>query len=249
MNRLLNPTPEEFQELVSSIPRITVLLPVICFEDWQQTMTEAAVDIMQRCTDMPFHLVLLETESKKCGHIPELYSNVSYEHFPQRTSLSQDLNRGIDKYSKGTDYFVHTGNDIFVKPGWLEALLECFALRRDCGIATLAASDMKHEARDAIEEGVYGPIFMFRKGWRFDSFNFPSIFSDTDLIMQAYKDGYRSYRNWKIVVGHLYQQTYSLMHTEETRQRLFAEARQRFIAKHSACGQLMFRILAGGDAV
>lgn len=248
MNRLFNPTPEEFQELVSSIPRITVLLPVICFEPWQAIMTQAAVDIMASTTAQPFRLVLIETESKRLEHL-SCYSGVSYEHFPQRSSLSQDLNRAIDKYSKDTDYFVHTGNDIFVKPGWLEALLECFAFRQDCGIATLAASDMKHEAREAIEEGVYGPIFMFRKGYRFDSFSFPSIFSDTDLIMQAYNDGYRSYRNWRIVVGHLYQQTYSLMHTEQKRVELFQQARERFTRKWSGCGLLMYRILAGGEAV
>ncbi len=237
---------------MKSDPRITVLLPVIHLEPWQVTMTRAAIEIMRGCTSTPFRLVLIETESAqfKDWHVEfKKEFNVSYMHFPKRRSLSQDLNDAIDEYSRDTDYFIHTGNDIFVKPGWLSALLECFDFRRDCGIATLAASDMKHEARQAIEEGVYGPIFMFPSGYRFDSFNFPSIFSDTDLIMQAYNDSLKSYRNWRIVVGHLYQQTYSLMHTEHRRAELFQEARERFIRKWSGCGLLMYRILAGGDAV
>lgn len=231
-----------------SADKITVLFPVIHLEPWQRIMSEAALQIMQETTAIRFNLCIIETQSNLLEEWAYA-AGVTYLHFPKRRSLAQDLNDGITATERETDFYVHTGNDIFLKPGWLEALLACFAFRRDCGIGTLAASDMKHEAEDCIQEGVYGPLFMFRKGYKFDALNFPSIFSDTDLIMRVYTDGFKSYRNWSVVVGHMNQQTYALLHNRKDRTRKFEEARERFRQKHQGSGLFMFRALYEGFAI
>jgi len=163
----------------------------------------------------------------------------------EKANVVKDTNQAIDAATG--DYIVHTGNDIFMKPGWLEALLECFKIP-DCGAATLASSDLKHKPTNSIMEGIYGPLFMFKKGWRFDE-DYENIFGDTDMIMRIYASGKRSYRNWNVVVTHLYQQTFQPMDGKQNLAERFDKFKKLFIQKHHQSNLLIFKILVDGVVI
>jgi len=194
-------------------PSVSIVLPVLISHPWQRHLTEAAIKILRDTTQVPFELIVVETESKELE--PESFKvahdmdHMKYLYSPNRTTLAKDINAGIDAATG--DFIGWTGNDIITKPGWLEALLECFDRYRDCGIASLAAQEvgamLNHAPSDFITEGWYGPLVLFRKGWRLDE-AYQSLASDNDLIMRLYQAGLRAYRNHKVVVLHLNTQTH-----------------------------------------
>ena len=122
--------------------------------------------------------------------------------------------------------------------------LQCFEFK-DCGVATVIALELKMVPGNYIQEGVYGPFMMFRKGWQFDASRFPCQFGDTDLIMRMYGEGLRSYRNYRVVIHHLNRQTLSGKSNDEDYNR----ARQRFIDRHGDSPLLMRRILIDGNII
>jgi len=188
-------------------------------------------------TAIPFELVIAEAGTN-------VLEDLADKHLqrPKNVTIVKRLNAAIEEASG--DILIHTANDIFMRKGWLEALLECFEIP-DCGVATLAASDLKHTPTDKIAEGVYGPLFAFEKGFKFDE-DYTDIFSDSDLIMRIYESGKRSYRNWNVLITHLYQATYATMYNQEERERKFKEGRDLFIQKHKDSKLLMYRILSEG---
>lgn len=216
------------------------MMPVLINERWQYEMTLCAINTLKCTTEHPFELVvalsrkslediyvdLAEWGDTKCIDVDE-------------SSPNADCNKGLEACDG--DLIVYTGNDVFVRPGWLEALLECFEIE-DCGAATLGNADLKHKPVPAIMEGVYGPFMMFERGWAFDAETFPCQFGDTDLIMRIYEAGKRMYRNHRVVVEHLLRQTVG----GEANDKDFLAARDRFIRKHAGSKLLMYRALAEG---
>lgn len=196
---------------------------------------------MRDTTNYPFELVIIESGTE--------YFKDQADVFVPRPSagstLVRDLNAGID-HADG-DILVHTANDIFTRPGWLEALIECFEIP-DCGVATLAASDLNQRPMNKIMEGIYGPLMAFKCGWEFDP-DYKNIFSDSDLIMRIYEAGFRSYRNWRVRITHLYQQTYSVNETEEDLNSNFEAGKRLFIEKHKDSNLFMYRVFTEGVVI
>ena len=219
-------------------PSVSVMMPVLLEHPWQYEMTLCAIETLECTTEVPFELVVAQArrshedlwlkmnEIAKCIDVDE-------------SSPNADCNNGLDACTG--DIVVYTGNDVFVRPGWLEALLECFEIE-DCGAATLGNAELKHVAMPRIMEGVYGPFMAFRQDWRFDAETFPCQFGDTDLIMRIYESGKRMYRNHKVVIHHLLRQTVG----GEANDKDFLAARDRFIRKHGESNLLMYRALSEG---
>ncbi len=225
-------------------PSVSVIMPILIEKKWQIPMTQCAIDTLRCTTDYPFEFIIVETGTNLFEKEAD-----KYIHRPQKTSVSIDLNLAF-KEATG-DYILRTQNDIFTRPEWLEAILECFEIE-DCGLATLAAAELIAEkmgrlARDHedIQEGVYGPFMAFRNGWFFDEENFPYGFNDTDLIMRIYRNGQRMYRNWRVTIQHLNKQTTG----NDTHEERLEIAKQKFIEKHQDCPFYMFRVLALGSVV
>jgi hypothetical protein len=196
---------------------VSVILPVMIREPWQQEMTTACIHIMQSTTRIPFQLIMVETESKVFHFDPSFLSSTDdqYLYRPEKTTYVKDFNAGLDAATG--DYVVQTGNDIFTQPGWLEALLECFETYSDCGAASLGTHEgggLSHRPAPFIIEGWYDPLMMWKKKdrpvdlWRFDE-AYAGCFSTSDLIMRLYTAGYRCYRNHRVVCSHIGQQTWS----------------------------------------
>lgn len=234
---------------------VAVIMPLLIREAWQLSMTEHAVACLRLCTDLEFDLILPEVVSAvgticDCAEL----EGFRYFHIPieKAGTATADINCGIDAaVERGAEWIVYAQNDLFVRPGWLEALHEVFEEKPDAGIATLASADLAHTGaatyfgQDFISEGVYGPFHMMRSTWRYDAENFPGPFADTDLIMRCYEQDLRSYRNNRCVIQHLNRQ--STMTPDFVAD--YATAKQRFIDKHGSSGLLMFKILNEGIIV
>ena len=270
-------------------PTVDVLMPVRIREPkWQTPMTQFAMDAMRRCTDVPFRFVVMETVddgdvsgllsiTHAVGADPLWKSVDHHEVVKGPHTFVEKLNLGLAKCT--ADFVVHTANDIFVRPGWLEAMLEVFEKIPDAGVATLASSDLPAPLStrvDAIMEGVYGPHMMFRRCWgtgrglppegnwrvnrevsssseipekRFDRM-YENIFSDTDLIFAHYAAGLRSYRNHRVVIDHLNRATMNGIYTAEQQARRMEEAKGTFMRKYKAHSHIrVFQYLATGLVV
>lgn len=221
--------------------KVGVFMPVLINEPWQVPMTRCAIETLRLTTDVPFRLIVVETESTEIDGD----GLDDYIHFPKKSSLTLDCNAAIDRLeAAGCTHVVHTGNDIFVRPGWLEALIEPWEKFADTGMTTLGNAELKHTPGDLIYEGVYGPFMMFEASERFDP-AFPAQFADTDLVMRLYKKGKRSYRNHSVVIQHLLRQTLGGPDNEEK----FLYYRKQFIERHKDSPLRMFRYLAEGVVI
>lgn len=228
--------------------KIAVIMPVKVDRAWQIPMTFCAAATMRVTTETPFDLVV----PYRAGAIPcDLAAVIGDGSFlparEQDDSPTKEINAAIDYAVQALDatHIVYTGNDIFTRDGWLEALVEPWLHFPDTGCTTVWSSELNRNATPGvIIEGVYGPLMMFESSWRYDD-AFPSQFGDTDLVMRLYAAGLRSYRNHGVVVHHLLRQTVQA----EANEVDFEESKARFIAKHQGSPLLMFQILAGGKVV
>ena len=164
-----------------------------------------------------------------------------------QASTNGDANMGFDvaQHELKKTHIVYTANDIFVTDNrWLQALTLPWDQISDCGISTLASSDLRIHPGPLIMEGVYGPFMMFESHRRFDTDNFPDTFGDTDLIMTAYGEGKRSYRNYSVLLHHAPHTTLKFSREHED------AAKQRFMAKHNDNKHLyMYRAFVQGIVV
>lgn len=235
--------------------KIAVVLPILIEHEWQVPMTKCAIDSLYCTTKIPFNLIIIETGDFHPGtflrdgdeYTPLPFGErVIHRHIKQKANATRDVNVGLGISQEiGATHTIYTGNDIFVRDGWLEAHLKCWEIP-DCGASTLASSDMKHQQQDLISEGVFGPHFMFESHRRFDEVRFPATFADTDMIMDIYREGKRKYRNWNVVIQHLLRQTTG---SGDEHQKGFLEARERFIQKHIGCPQWMYQALSQGIGI
>ena len=223
---------------------ISILMPIMVGEDWLETIAHASIEVMLRTASMPYQLVIVETGEHRFdpGRTGGRAYGQTYVHRPERTTFVKDLNAGL-AVCEG-EFVVHTACDIFVRPGWMEAMLKPFDKLTDCGVSCLASNDLKMDRADKIVEGVYGPHMMFRRQWPdgtpvlFDP-DYADIWSDTDLVMKHYRQGLRSYRNYGIVIDHFNRLTYDGLYDKQAQEKRLEAAKQMFISKHAeAAGHL-----------
>lgn len=222
--------------------RVSVILPVVINHEWQRLMTQFAIDVMCTNTTHAFDLIVVETGSK---HLWAKSRDTLHLDFQKPASYTNDFNKGIDKAKElGADIIIQTANDIFVMPGWLEAILECFKIK-NCGAATLSSIEANHPKTNVIRESWCFPVLMaWHKSFRFDE-NFRNNCSDTDLIMQIYDAGYKMYRNFNVQFFHLIKATFRESGTMEDGK----VAIERFKKKWEGNPTFMFHALSEGISV
>ena len=183
---------------------VSIILPVIIKSPFQRELTKFSVWCMRNLTSTKHEVVIVETISKQCEDLADIYI-----HRSLKTSYSSDWNAGADAASGSR--LVHIGNDIIVSDGWLEGLLACYDYE-DCGVASLACTEPgagvgPREPIERIVEGWYGPLMMVPSDCRLDT-AFPGLGSDTDLILRQYEAWKRAYRNDGVVCHHFDGVTY-----------------------------------------
>ena len=216
----------------------TVVLPVWHVEPWQQHLTTAVVQILRAATQVPFELVIVETRSRDVEALADRYL-----HFAEPIGLVKKLNVALRTVA--SEWVVCLSNDVFVRPGWLEALHACFITYPDCGYACLGGSELKHAPEAKIVEGFYHAVTLMRHGWCYDE-DFDGWFADADLLMRVYRSGQRAYRNHAVVVDHLGSATYRTLHALEERKELYDRGLELLKKKHGDSPLLVYRILSEG---
>lgn len=224
---------------MSNTKSVSVVVPCLTENEWQIHLTRAIISIAKATTKVPFELIVAEAVGSAfenecdnwCGNKAKGYANA-------------DQNAGMDLATG--EIVVLLTNDVFVKPGWLEALLQCFDIP-DCGIASLGTSDHREQSADIITEGLWCPLMAFRReqNFRFDDDLFPSYWGDSDLVMRVYNAGFRAYRNRRIICDHLGRATNTADHIRG-REEEIESAKQKFIARHSSSHLLIYRVLMEG---
>ena len=167
-----------------------------------------------------------------------------YFRNPKKGFANADMNAGMDLATG--EIIVLLTNDVFVKPGWLEALVDCFDIP-DCGTASLGTSDHNETAQNIITEGIWCPLMAVvnKSDFRFDAETFPSYWGDTDFMMRIYEDGWRSYRNHRVICDHLGRATNTADHVQGKQEAIDA-AHERFTERHGNSHLFIYRAFQNG---
>jgi GT2 family glycosyltransferase len=214
---------------------ISVMIPALIRTDKQLAMTLQCIEMARTETNLPFELVIVETESSYLCEYADIYV---YER--KRYNPARSHNHGW-KVCNG-DMTVLLTNDVYVESGWLESLMRCFDEKEDCGVATLASTQFGHIKTNKIEEGNWWsvaaiPQSIFELVGYYDERFFGS-WEDTDLLVRIYKAGYKMYRNFNCVVEHLIGQT---LYADKDHDKNYMLGRHLFNAKHDGCELPIFK--------
>lgn len=198
-------------------------MPALIKEPFHLDMTLNCIKLARQNTAIPFELIIVETCSSYLKELADIYI---WERVKTNSTIS--INNGF-QCAKG-DFVVLLTNDVMVDKNWLENLLECFEKMPDCGLATLATDQFKHEKKDLISEGIWFSVAMIPKDEAyFDERFLGGSWDDSDIIMRTYLRGKRMYRNFKSVVSHNPGQTH---YTNPTHQETFEKNRNYFQLKY-----------------
>jgi hypothetical protein len=184
-------------------------------------MSVKCIEAAKQTTNIPYRTIIVETGT---DHLREFADLHLFE--ARRTSPTKSMNRAFALCD--ADLTVLLTNDVFVKDGWLEALMKPFDMFDDCGLSTVASTQFGHQREDKIVEGNWFSLAMWRTNGRVFDERFDGVWDDTDLIMSNYAKGLKFYRNFNCVVDHLVGAT--AYHTEGHNDR-FEEGKRRFIDK------------------
>ena len=179
---------------------ISILMPIYVKNKEQIDMTFKSICLAKQHCDLDnVEWVIVETESDYFIDEADVYIKEN-----KKTTPTKSINRGFNNCSG--DRIVYLSNDVYVGDKWLSSLNDCFNIE-DCGLSTLASTELGQCKEDFIEEGVYFPICMInRKYAQFDeAYNY--LWNDTDVIMRVYIDGLKMYRNHNSIVDHLKNKT------------------------------------------
>jgi len=199
--------------------KISVVLPLLLPDEFCVAMTRFCLDALRinASGKHEIELVIVETASVFFDverHVAERKLKAplwhregdQYINFPVKTSYVKDWNAGADAATG--EYLVHIGNDVIVGKDWDEALLEPFRRFKNCGVSTTSALEFgnapighRSPVPGVVVEGMFAPLMMFRKGWKFDE-AYEGGYSDSDLIMRMYEEGLRAYRSYSSVCWH-----------------------------------------------
>lgn len=222
--------------------QISVVVPCLTEEPWQVHLTKAVINIARETTKIPYELIIVEAVGNEFDNGCDKY----YRN-PHKGFVNADLNKGMD-LAEGNIIVVLT-NDVFVKTGWLEALVDCFDIK-SCGMASLGTSDHREISMPVIREGIWCPLMAIpnRPDFRFDAETFPAYWGDCDLVMKIYNAGFQAYRNRRVICDHLGRATVTEEHVLGKPEEI-EKAKNKFIERHQTSHHLIFRVLMEGFVV
>ena len=159
---------------------VSVVVPTLIRSEHQLKTTIECLEAAKSKTKLPFETVIVETETNYFGEWADI-------HIVEKTksSSTKSINRGF-RCASG-EMVVLLTNDVIVDEGWLEHLLDCFKIS-DCGLATLATNQFRHEKRNQISEGIWFSLAAIPKeqAWFDESYDGP--WDDSDLIIRFDRD-------------------------------------------------------------
>ena len=211
--------------------RVSVVLPILIKNLYHATMTQRCVALARGMTRVPFELIIVESGSEYFLDDADIYI-----HEKKVTTPEIAHNLGF-RVACRNNFIVLLTNDTFVTDNWLEALIDTFDKKPDCGFATLGSSHQKHIQQNKIEEGYWFDVAMIRRevfekvGFYDERFN--GSFPDTDLLVRAYKEGWKMYRNYNCIVDIASTQTTVGLNPKHAEN--YTRGRELFRQKHDGC--------------
>lgn len=200
--------------------KVSVVIPALIKTDKQLALSIQCLEATKK-TKIPYETVIVETET---NYLQEYADFHLFER--AKTTATKSINRGFGLCSG--NYVCLLTNDVIVEEGWLEALIDCFN-KEDCGLSTLATTQLGHKKENRIDEGIWFSLALMPKKYAQFSEEYINSWDDTDLIMRVYLDGKKMYRNYNVVVEHLPGQT---QYQDPGHLENFAKNRQIFTEKY-----------------
>lgn len=218
------------------MPTISVVVPVLIKSDKHLAMTMKCLSLARTMTKLPFQMIIVESGSQYLIDEADIYIH-------EKTTTTPEIGHNIGfRVASRNDFIVLLTNDTFMTHNWLETLVDTFDKKPDCGLATLGDARFGHVQQDVIEEGNWFDVSAIKKEV-FDKIGyyderFIGSFPDTDLLVRAYKEGWKMYRNFNCIVdGTEPHATVSLnpKHAEN-----YERGRKLFREKHEGCGLAIY---------
>lgn len=178
---------------------ISVVIPVYISNESQIEMTAKCISLAKKNTKLPFELVIVETGTDYFIDQADLFL---FEL--NKTNATKSINRGF-KICSG-DYIVLLTNDVYLENDWLSCLVDCFKIK-DCGLSTLATTQLAHVKHNCIDEGIWFSVAMMPRSMAEFDENYVNSWDDSDIIMRTYLQGKKMYRNYNCLVKHLVGKT------------------------------------------
>lgn len=199
---------------------VSVVVPILIRSESQHRTTIACLEAARTKTNLPYELVIVETES----NFFRAYADV-YIWEKKRSFSTRSINRGF--YAATDEFVVLLTNDVIVSDGWLEHLLDCFKIS-DCGLSTLATTQFHHTRQNMIAEGIWFSVAAMRKKDAWFDESYEGAWDDSDLLMRVYLSGRRMYRNYNCVVDHKVGMT---LYSDAKHDDRSEKAKARFLEK------------------
>jgi len=213
---------------------ISIVIPIYISSPSGYAMTERCLKSAE--TDIEHELIIVETETDYFKDHCDIHI---YEK--NRTNATKSINRGF-RVASG-DKVVLLTNDVVLEQNWLKCLLDCFD-KEDCGLATLATSQLGHKKEDKIEEGIWFSVAMMPRMDNYFDEGYVNSWDDSDLIMRTYLSGNKMYRNFNSIVEHEPGKT---MYKQKDHSKNFCNNRDYFKNKYKDCkDHRMYKILTEG---
>ena len=217
-------------------PTVGVVIPVLIRNDKQLRMTLECIRLARTKTQIPFQLIIVESGSQYLSDQADIYI-----HEKEVTTPEIGHNIGFRVASRN-DFVVLLTNDVYMTDNWLEVLLDTFSRKPDAGLATLGTVLKGHVQEDKIEEGNWFDVAMiksevFEKVGYYDE-RFIGSFPDTDLLVRAYKEGWKMYRNFNCIVNG--EPPHQTVHMNPKFQENYERGRNIFREKHEGCGLAIY---------
>lgn len=212
------------------------MIPILIKNDAHIYMTSRCISEARINTRIPFDLIIVESGSTYFQDEADIHI---YEKIPTTPEIGHNLGFRVGcRYDK----IVLLTNDTFMSKGWLETLLDTFNKKPDCGFSTLGAERFGHNQEDKIEEGFWFDVAMIdRKVFDEIGFydeRFIGSWPDTDLLVRAYKMGWKMYRNFNCIIkGELNHATVGM---NPKHQENYDMGRKIFREKHEGCGLAIY---------
>lgn len=208
---------------------ISIVLPILVTTQKQVAMTAKCISLAREKTSINFNLIIVESGT-------QYFTDYADIHIFEKTVTTPERSHNHGWKLADGDYVGLLTNDVYVSEGWLEAMVECFDKKHDCGAATLASSQFGHQKQEKIEEGNWWSVALLSKKV-FDEVGyyderFRNSWCDTDLLVRMYEAGMKMYRNFNCVVDHLIGQT---NYEKPSFKQDYEFGRALFNAKHAGC--------------
>lgn len=217
-------------------PTIGVVIPVLIKNHKQLAMTQRCLQAARDNTKLPFQLIIVESGS-------QYFIDEADIHIHEKIPTTPEIGHNIGfRVSSRNNFVVLLTNDVYVKDNWLEVLLSTFDRKEDCGLATLGTVLKGHVKEDRIEEGNWFDVAMiksevFERIGYYDE-RFHGSFPDTDLLVRAYKEGWKMYRNFNCVIDG--EPPHQTVHQNPFFKENYIRGRALFREKHEGCGLAIY---------